>query len=186
MFRMLRHLSVYVAVSVILSTTALVISEEELDQFTAPAPKPTVPGLQPPRSPQPPQRSLFPKIPGLSNSHFLGELLSGRTGRTSEGQKRLFKRDLTADEIISDHEKRQTFGKPVLRKLYKRDAQEMADIEMDGVIQVLSPGDVAFTLGQGNDTTIISNSAEWDPNNICMSLSSLVGGLVMLIGKLHK
>ena len=111
MFRMLRHLSVYVAVSVILSTTALVISEEELDQFTAPAPKPTVPGLQPPRSPQPPQRSLFPKIPGLSNSHFLGELLSGRTGRTSEGQKRLFKRDLTADEIISDHEKRQTFGK---------------------------------------------------------------------------
>lgn len=62
----------------------------------------------------------------------------------------------------------------------------MADIEMDGVIQVLSPGDVAFTLGQGNDTTIISNSAEWDPNNICMSLSSLVGGLVMLIGKLHK
>ena len=113
--RMLRHLSVYVAVSVILSTTALVISEEELDQFTAPAPKPTVPGLQPPRSPQPPQRSLFPKIPGLSKK--LGELLSGRTGRTSEGQKRLFKRDLTADEIISDHEKRQTFGKPVLRKL---------------------------------------------------------------------
>ena len=105
----------------------LVISEEELDQYTAPAPKPTVSGgaelpgtrragLQPPRSPQPPQRSLFPKIPGLSKK--LGELLSGRTGRTSEGQKRLFKRDLTADEIISDHEERQTFGKPVLRKLY--------------------------------------------------------------------
>ena len=77
------------------------------------------------------------------------------------------------------------FGKPVLRRLYKRDAQEMADIEMDGVIQVLSPGDVAFTLNQGNDTssTIVSNTADWDPNNICMSLSSLVGGLVMLIGK---
>ena len=76
------------------------------------------------------------------------------------------------------------FGKPVLRRLYKRDAQEMADIEMDGVIQVLSPGDVAFTLGQGgNDTTVISSTADWDPNNICMSLSSLVGGLVMLIGK---
>ena len=170
----------------------LVISESELDQYTAPAPKPTVSaggelpgtrraGLQPPRSAQPPARSLFPKIPGLSKK--LGELLSGRTGRKSEGQKRLFKRD-TADEIISDHEKSQSFGKPVLRRLYKRDAQEMADIEMDGVIQVLSPGDVAFTLGQGNDTTIISNTAEWDPNNICMSLSSLVGGLVLLVGKL--
>ena len=54
------------------------------------------------------------------------------------------------------------------------------------LIQVLSPGDVAFTLGQGNDTTIISNTAEWDPNNICMSLSSLVGGLVLLVGKLIK
>ena len=49
-------------------------------------------------------------------------------------------------------------------------------------IQVLSPGDVAFTLGAGNDSYIVSNSAEWDPNNICMSLTSLVGGLVMLLG----
>ena len=48
--------------------------------------------------------------------------------------------------------------------------------------QVLSPGDVAFTLGAGNDSYIVSNSAEWDPNNICMSLTSLVGGLVMLLG----
>ena len=172
----------------------LVISEEELDQYTAPAPAPTVPGtldlpgnrragLQPPRSPpKQPQRSIFPKIPGLSKK--LGEFLSGRS-RQSEGQKRLFKRELAEDQIISDHEKSKMFGKPVLRRLYKRDAQEMADIEMDGVIQVLSPGDVAFTLNQGNDTTIVSNSAEWDPNNICMSLSSLIGGLVMLIGKFY-
>ena len=172
----------------------LVISEADLDQYTAPAPAPTVPGTPdlpgtrragppPPRSPpKQPQRSLFPKIPGLSKK--LGEFLSGRS-RQSEGQKRLFKRDLAEDQIISDHEKSEMFGKPVLRRLYKRDAQEMADIEMDGVIQVLSPGDVAFTLNQGNDTssTIVSNTADWDPNNICMSLSSLVGGLVMLIGK---
>ena len=49
--------------------------------------------------------------------------------------------------------------------------------------QVLSPGDVAFTLGAGNDSYIVSNSAEWDPNNICMSLTSLIGGLVMLLGQ---
>jgi hypothetical protein len=29
----------------------------------------------------------------------------------------------------------------------------------------------------------VSNEAEWDPNNICMSLTSLVGGLVMLLGR---
>lgn len=30
---------------------------------------------------------------------------------------------------------------------------------------------------------MIATSAEWDPNNICMSLTSLVGGLVMLLGE---
>ena len=55
----------------------------------------------------------------------------------------------------------------------------------DTCVQVLSPGDVAFTLGRagGNDTMIVSSAADWDPNNICMSLSSLVGGLVLLIGE---
>ena len=33
---------------------------------------------------------------------------------------------------------------------------------------------------------MVSNSAEWDPNNICMSLTSLVGGLVMLLGDISK
>jgi hypothetical protein len=48
--------------------------------------------------------------------------------------------------------------------------------------QVLSPGDVAFTLGSGNDTTVVLNSSDWDSDNICMSVTSLVGGLVMLLG----
>ena len=111
--------------------------------------------------------------------------MAGRSAKLDQS-KRVFKREIAEDkEIITDHAKKRKFGQPVLRRLYKRDAQEMADIEMDGVIQVLSPGDVAFTLGQGNDTTIISNTAEWDPNNICMSLSSLVGGLVLLVGKIE-
>jgi hypothetical protein len=50
------------------------------------------------------------------------------------------------------------------------------------VYQVLSPGDVAFTLGSGNDTTVVLNSSDWDSDNICMSVTSLVGGLVMLLG----
>ncbi len=47
---------------------------------------------------------------------------------------------------------------------------------------MLSPGDVAFTLGSGNDTTVVLNSSDWDSDNICMSVTSLVGGLVMLLG----
>jgi hypothetical protein len=42
---------------------------------------------------------------------------------------------------------------------------------------------VAFTLGSGNDTTVVLNSSDWDSDNICMSVTSLVGGLVMLLGK---
>ena len=175
----------------------LVISEDDLDKYTAPAaPGPTkVTKQQPPsriqrpgppsRSRPPPQspKSLFPKIPGLSKK--LGELLAGRSAKL-DSARRMFKREIgDTAEIIPDKARQQQWGRPVLRRLYKRDVdgQEMADIEMDGVLQVLSPGDVSFTLGQGNDTTIISNTAEWDPENICMSLSSLVGGLVLLVGK---
>ena len=61
-------------------------------------------------------------------------------------------------------------------------ATHPVSISLNIDFQVLSPGDVAFTLGAGNDSYIVSNSAEWDPNNICMSLTSLVGGLVMLLG----
>ena len=173
----------------------LVISEDELDKYTAPAPPAPAPTRLakeqppsrvqrpgPPRS-RPPPKSLFPKIPGLSKK--LGELLAGRSAKL-DSARRMFKREVgEGAEIIPDQARQNQFGRPVLRRLYKREAdgQEMADIEMDGVIQVLSPGDVAFTLGQGNDTTIISNTAEWDPNNICMSLSSLVGGLVLLVGE---
>ena len=54
-----------------------------------------------------------------------------------ENTKRMFKREIADEkEIISDHMKTKVVGKPVLRRLYKRDTQEMADIEMDGIIQV--------------------------------------------------
>ena len=157
----------------------LVISETDMvdrvDTYTAPVPRPTK--LSPPPGarrggPARPRTSLFPKIPGLSKK--IGDFLAGKTAgqQTENGRARLFRR--AAPE------------RPVLQRLYKRETQEMADIETVSVIQVLSPGDVAFTLGGepgSNDTLVISNSAEWDPNNICMSLTSLVGGLVMLLGK---
>jgi len=122
-------------------------------------------GPSPPAQRSPPRAPVFPKIPGLTKR--LGDLLAGKAA-------------------VNREEGRSLNSRPVLKRLYKREAdgQEMADIDMSGIIQVLSPGDVAFTLGAGNDSYIVSNSAEWDPNNICMSLTSLVGGLVMLLGVL--
>jgi len=193
----------------------LVISEDALDQYTAPSNpqlKPTNPSPLQSRSdtglpngggqrrggplraqPVPirqqagqPRSPIFPKIPGFNKR--LGDLLAGKA-KHEEGQrpvlKRLYKREAEED-LMSDHHRAEVGGRPVLKRIYKREAQEMADIETASVIQVLSPGDVAFTLGgsEGNDTFIVSNSAEWDPNNICMSLTSLIGGLVMLLGVL--
>jgi len=122
-------------------------------------------GPSPPAQRSPPRAPVFPKIPGLTKR--LGDLLAGKAA-------------------VNREEGRSLNSRPVLKRLYKREAdgQEMADIDMAGIIQVLSPGDVAFTLGAGNDSYIVSNSAEWDPNNICMSLTSLIGGLVMLLGVL--
>jgi hypothetical protein len=122
-------------------------------------------GPSPPAQRSPPRAPVFPKIPGLTKR--LGDLLAGKAA-------------------VNREEGRSLSSRPVLKRLYKREAdgQEMADIDMSGIIQVLSPGDVAFTLGAGNDSYIVSNSAEWDPNNICMSLTSLIGGLVMLLGVL--
>jgi len=180
----------------------LTINEETLDQYSAPS-KPLVktPRVDTVRSganlgnkpqagarrrniaPQPnlPKRPpgtrdsrgpSFPKIPGLPNfQKRLGDLLAAK----AKGRP-----DMNMNPDMSSH-----LRPPQLKRLYKREAQEMADIEMANVIRVLSPGDVAFTLGDGNETNVvIQNSAEFDPNNICMSLTSLVGGLVMLLGVL--
>ena len=42
---------------------------------------------------------------------------------------------------------------------------------------------MAFALNAANETTVVLNSAEWDGDSICMSMTSLIGGLTMLIGK---
>jgi len=113
-----------------------------------------------------PRAPIFPKLnPGLNKR--LGDLLKKANG----GDKQ---------------EKAEPGKRPILKRLYKRETQDMADLEMASVIQVLSPSDVAgFKLGEGNQTDlVVTNSAEWDPNNICMSLTSLIGGLVMLLGVL--
>ncbi|XP_069673911.1 cuticlin-4 [Periplaneta americana] len=69
--------------------------------------------------------------------------------------------------------------------VYKREAQEMTDVNTSRVIQVVAPGDVNFALNgaSGNETVVIQSTTGPGPDgeHICMSVPSFVGGLVMLL-----
>lgn len=71
----------------------------------------------------------------------------------------------------------------VVSRVYKREAQEMTDVNTSRIIQVVAPGDVNFALNSAasNETVIVQSSSEADPETICMSVPSFVGGLVMLL-----
>ncbi|XP_060537217.1 cuticlin-4 [Cylas formicarius] len=66
--------------------------------------------------------------------------------------------------------------------VYKRDAQEMTDVNTSRTIQVVAPGDVNFALNaaQNNETVVIQSTSS-DSETICMSVPSFVAGLVMLL-----
>lgn len=68
-------------------------------------------------------------------------------------------------------------------RIYKREAQEMTDVNTSRTIQVVSPGDVNFALNNAanNETVVIQSARTVDPETICMSVPSFVGGLVMLL-----
>ena len=74
-------------------------------------------GPSPPAQRSPPRAPVFPKIPGLTKR--LGDLLAGKAA-------------------VHREEGRSLSSRPVLKRLYKREAdgQEMADIDMSGIIQV--------------------------------------------------
>lgn len=71
----------------------------------------------------------------------------------------------------------------VVSRIYKREAQEMTDVNTSRIIQVVAPGDVNFALNNAaaNETVIVQSAREADPETICMSLPSFVAGLVMLL-----
>lgn len=82
---------------------------------------------------------------------------------------------------ISDNSTRVRREAPVLH-VYKRDAQEMTDVPTTRIIQVVAPGDVAFTLNPNqNETVVVQNLTDNDGNQICLSVPSFVGGLTMLL-----
>lgn len=71
----------------------------------------------------------------------------------------------------------------VVNHVYKREAQEMTDVNTSRTIQVVAPGDVNFALNpsQNNETVVIQSASASDPETICMSVPSFVAGLVMLL-----
>lgn len=71
----------------------------------------------------------------------------------------------------------------VVTRIYKREAQEMTDVNTSRTIQVVSPGDVNFALNAGasnNETVVVSSPSVLD-DSICMSVPSFVVGLIMLL-----
>ncbi|XP_055914912.1 cuticlin-4 [Eupeodes corollae] len=68
-------------------------------------------------------------------------------------------------------------------RIYKRDTQEMTDVNTSRTIQVVAPGDVNFALNSNsnNETVVIQSARSADAETICMSVPSFVGGLVMLL-----
>lgn len=78
--------------------------------------------------------------------------------------------------------RRNAAEEPVILHVYKRDAQEMTDVPTTRIIQVVAPGDVAFTLNPNqNETVVVQNLTDVDGNHICLSVPSFVGGLTMLL-----
>jgi len=71
----------------------------------------------------------------------------------------------------------------VVNRVYKREAQEMTDVNTSRIIQVVAPGDVNFALNanSNNETVVIQSASSQDPETICMSVPSFVAGLVMLL-----
>lgn len=87
------------------------------------------------------------------------------------------------DDLRGARRRRETMTITVKPRIYKRDAQEMTDVNTSRTIQVVSPGDVNFALNNGanNETVVIQSARSVDPETICMSVPSFVGGLVMLL-----
>lgn len=121
---------------------------------------------------RPPGSSPASPFPGKAFMNRKGELTqqnksslpSGYDIGSTGGMPRALRNRREADEIASE-------------LLYK-------DIRAEKIIQVVAPGDVAFSLSMDNQNNtmvdIFSNRSELD-NSVCMSTTGLVAGLVFLL-----
>lgn len=87
------------------------------------------------------------------------------------------------DDLRGARRRRETMELVIRPRIYKREAQEMTDVNTSRTIQVVAPGDVNFALNNAanNETVVIQSARTVDSETICMSVPSFVGGLVMLL-----
>ncbi|XP_037031491.1 uncharacterized protein LOC119070998 [Bradysia coprophila] len=87
------------------------------------------------------------------------------------------------DDLRGVRRRRETMELVITPRIYKREAQEMTDVNTSRIIQVVAPGDVNFALNNAasNETVVIQSARSVDSETICMSVPSFVGGLVMLL-----
>jgi len=87
------------------------------------------------------------------------------------------------DDLRGVRKRRGTLDIDIKPRIYKRNAQEMTDINTSRIIQVVAPGDVNFALNShaSNETVVIQSARSSDTESICMSIPSFVGGLVVLL-----
>ena len=96
--------------------------------------------------------------------------------------------EVADEDEPAESEGRLYLGKPRMinlnatEKRTRRAASEMTDVSTTRIIQVVAPGDVAFTLNPNqNETVVVQNLTDGDGNHICLSVPSFVGGLTMLL-----
>lgn len=126
--------------------------------------------------PPPPGQSGYSTVKRKDTFDSSGNLMTlGGRPRSVEG----------LDDLRGARRRRETetMSFVVKPRIYKRDAQEMTDVNTSRTIQVVAPGDVNFALNNAanNETVVIQSARTVDPETICMSVPSFVGGLVMLL-----
>ncbi|XP_065344558.1 cuticlin-4 [Cloeon dipterum] len=87
-------------------------------------------------------------------------------------------------ELHGVRRRRDTVDVVIKPRIYKREAQEMTDIDTERIIQVVAPGDVNFNLNAAaanNETVVIQSAPSTDQEHICLSIASFVAGLSMLL-----
>ncbi|OWR47712.1 Dusky isoform A [Danaus plexippus plexippus] len=138
---------------------------------SSPAPSRDDDDVNLPPPPPPGRRGVYNTVKRKDEGHGNLATLGGRPRSVED----------LPESLVGIRRRRETSVSSTNR-IYKRDAQEMTDVNTSRTIQVVAPGDVNFALNNAatNETVVIQSPAS-DPETICMSVPSFVAGLVMLL-----
>ncbi|PSN35260.1 hypothetical protein C0J52_18153 [Blattella germanica] len=126
-----------------------------------------------------------PPLPGHHGAYTTVKRKGGVVDEIEGNLATLGGRPRSVEVELQGARRRRSTGTFVVTRIYKRETQEMTDVNTSRIIQVVAPGDVNFALNgaSSNETVVIqsTSSSGSDSEHICMSVPSFVGGLVMLL-----